>query len=488
MPVVNNAAVTRVVGINAALAFAYAAIGFLGLQVPYYGQYVTLFWAPTAIALTAVVLLGPVAVAGIYFGSFALNLVLEPGQPLGGALIAAGNTLGPTIAGVALVRVYDFRPQLDRVRDVFAFFAVGVIGTGMITATLGAFWFCMFGVVAWRDCAAFWLTWFGGEAAGSLIVAPLLLTWLTPRDPVIDGRAGAGERVAMVVSVAIFAAFVLVYGERLPSLPYGFGFFFMWSLFRAGRRGVTLAVVGAALPLAVGTALGTGPFLEPSPRAGMLSLWMTIAVAGSACCTAGALLAERDRAMHHQRGLIAELDHRVKNTLATVVALVGRDHAIDVADFRTRFVDRVRAIARTHEGLARSNWEPMQVEDVVAMTLMPFADAGRDHLHAIGSATALAPSQVTPLTMVLHELATNAAKHGAWSREGGRVDVAWANGADDSLCIDWHESGGPKVISPPAPGYGLQLIEGIVDHQLGGRAVLAFREEGLLCTLHIPSA
>src|SRR5262249_42780248 len=140
----------------------------------------------------------------------------------------------------------------------------------------------------------------------------------------------------------------------------------------------------------------------------------------------------------------------------------------------------------THDGLARSNWEPMKVGDVVAMTLAPFGGVGSDHLLASGDTATLAAPKVAPLTMVLHELATNAAKYGAWSQRGRRVAVMWAC-TNGSLRLSWRESGGPALSARPAPGYGLRLIEGTVGHELGGRTELDFGGDGLVCTLHIPA-
>jgi two-component sensor histidine kinase len=462
----------------------------LGLQLPNYGKHVTLVWAPSAIALAAIVLAGPTILPGVFLGSFSLNVILEPTLPTAAALIAMGNTLAPSLAGLVLVRSYAFRPQLDRVRDAFVYLGIGVLGTGTLTATLGALWLCAFGDAPWGDYPAVWLTWLGGEAAGLLIVGPLLLTWLSAPNPLVSRLATRIEKTAIVASVAFVSAIVLAYGDQLVSLHYVFAPLFVWALFRAGLRAATLAVAAAALVLVAGMELGVGPFVAQSQHAGMLSLWMSLAVAGSAIVTAGGLLAERDHALHQQRRLLAELDHRVKNALATVVALAERsgDGALDLDDFRARFIGRVRAIAQTHEGLARSNWGPMKVTDVVAMTLAPFGGAGSDHLLASGDPATLPMPQVAPLTMVLHELATNAAKYGAWSRNGGRVAVAWAYTADGALRLSWRETGGPALSARPAPGYGLRLIEGIVNHELGGIAELDFGRDGLVCTLQIPGA
>jgi two-component sensor histidine kinase len=128
----------------------------------------------------------------------------------------------------------------------------------------------------------------------------------------------------------------------------------------------------------------------------------------------------------------------------------------------------------------------MMLADIVAMTLAPFGNSGSDHLLTSGDAATLAASKVAPLTMVLHELATNAAKYGAWSQKGGRVTVVWGCTANGALRLSWRESGGPALSEKPAPGYGLRLIAGTVDYQLGGNTELEFRGDGLMCTLHIP--
>src|SRR5215470_17011931 len=148
----------RAILLNVAVAVAYFATGWLGLLVPYYGAHVTLVWAPTAIALAAVVLAGPTVIPGIFLGCSGLNVSLEPNLPVPATLIAIGNTVAPSLTGIALARSYGFRPQLDRLRDAFAYLGVGVLGTGLITATLGAMWLCEFGDAPWGDYPIVWLT------------------------------------------------------------------------------------------------------------------------------------------------------------------------------------------------------------------------------------------------------------------------------------------------------------------------------------------
>jgi len=249
-----------------------------------------------------------------------------------------------------------------------------------------------------------------------------------------------------------------------------------------------LAIAVVAGTLVVATALGVGPFVAASPRTGLLTLWMFLAAIGGANIVVAGLVAERERALSHQRLLVAELDHRVKNTLASVLGLAerSRNGSADLDSFFDRFVGRVRAMSRTHEGLSRSKWQPMQLTEIVDATLEPFKAAGQKHLVVSGDDTTIAAPRVAPFTMVLHELATNAAKHGAWSREGGRVSVAWSQGEDGELRFHWRERGVANGATTMVPGEGLRLIEGLAGYELGGRATPELHAEGFDCTLYLP--
>ena len=460
----------------------------MGLQFPYYGAHVTLLWIPAAIALAALVLRGPAVIPGVFVGSLGLNLTTDPSNVGQSIAIAAGNTLGPALSSYLLVRVARFESRMDRVRDGFAYVGIGVLATSAFTATFGALSLYAFGTAPATDLPNVWVTWLGGDAAGLLIVGPLILTWLSPPDPALVRPIANTEKAALGLSIILFSAIVLASGSRIPSLPYAFGPLFVWSLLRLGPRGVSLAVAVVSISLMAGTALGVGPFMGKSVADGMLALWVFLAGAGSAGVISSALISERDRAVMNQTRLMRELDHRVKNTLATVIALAERssDSASDIHDYVARFVSRLRAVARTHEGMAQSNWNPMDLAEVLTMTLAPFEESVAIEMSTNRDRVTIEPTQVTPLTMLLHELATNAAKHGAWSRPDGRVAVAWQSSASGSLVLSWRETGGPGISSPPNPGYGLRLIEGLANHELGGRAELEFTEDGLVCRVHIP--
>jgi integral membrane sensor domain MASE1 len=289
----------RTVWLNLLLAAAYSTTGWLGLQLPYYGEHVTLVWAPAAIALTGIVLGGTALVPGILFGSIGVNLATAPHAWPQVLAITVGNTIGPVLAGLFLTRALEFRPQLDRVRDALAYAGIGVLGTSLVTATCGALSLYAFGDAPLADLPTAWAAWIAGDAAGLLIVGPALLTWCSIPDPALAKHIAGTEKAAMGIAFAVFAAISVAYGEKIPSLPSAFGPIFVWVVLRLGPRGVSVASVCVVICLVVATALGVGPFIADSARAGMLELWVFVAAVGCASILASALICERDLALYN---------------------------------------------------------------------------------------------------------------------------------------------------------------------------------------------
>lgn len=193
-------------------------------------------------------------------------------------------------------------------------------------------------------------------------------------------------------------------------------------------------------------------------------------------------ITERRLAEERQQLLIHELNHRVKNTLATVQSLAMQTSA--AADAGESFLDRLRALARVHDLLSETAWEGASLHDVVYRTLEPYAEGG-DRFAADGPNVRLVPNAAVTLNMAFHELATNATKYGALSTATGRVDIAWrADG--DVVALDWRESGGPAVDPPDRRGFGSRLIERGLAHELGSEAEFAYRPEGLRCHIRLP--
>ena len=194
---------------------------------------------------------------------------------------------------------------------------------------------------------------------------------------------------------------------------------------------------------------------------------------------------ERRRAEKHQRLLINELNHRVKNTLATVQSLAAQTlrSAPDLASAREAYEARLMALAGTHDLLTRESWTGARLTDVVAGAMAPFETTQRPQISRAGPPVWLTAQRSLALSMALHELATNALKHGALSRPEGRVTIRWDLGRDDELTLSWREQGGPPVIHPVRMGFGARMLQRSLAQELGGEVDLAFDPEGVRCEI-----
>ena len=190
--------------------------------------------------------------------------------------------------------------------------------------------------------------------------------------------------------------------------------------------------------------------------------------------------------------LIDELNHRVKNTLATVQAIVaqGLKFGRSIERARDTIESRLQSLSRSHDLLTRENWEGADLQDVIAQALRPFAYGSDDPPFKLaGPNIRLRPKLALSLGMAFHELATNAAKYGALTIDSGRVDVVWSLATQDGrqyVELQWTESGGPPVKPRAHRGFGSRLIENGLAHEVGGRAELVYGADGVRCTLRFP--
>ena len=192
---------------------------------------------------------------------------------------------------------------------------------------------------------------------------------------------------------------------------------------------------------------------------------------------------ERKLAEQRQRLLINELNHRVKNTLATVQAIAFQTMKGDIplAEARARFEARLLALSQAHNLLTEENWEGAPLGRVVADTI-GYLFADRERFEVEGEPIFLGPRATLALSLALHELSTNALKYGALSAEAGKVSISWTM-SEEMLRLTWKERGGPAVAEPPSRGFGSRLIERGLESDLGGRAELHFEPDGLCCVI-----
>jgi PAS domain S-box-containing protein len=199
----------------------------------------------------------------------------------------------------------------------------------------------------------------------------------------------------------------------------------------------------------------------------------------------------RRHAEEHLKLLVNELNHRVKNTLATVQSIVTQTlrGAKSIDEARTSIEARLIALSSAHNILTRSNWEGASLCTIVAETLAPHRARWNDRISTEGPDIWVSPANAVAISMALYELATNAVKYGALTVESGRVHVGWAiegePGAQRARLV-WTESGGPAVAVPARQGFGSRLIERSLAADLGGGAKLEYRPEGVVCTLIWP--
>jgi two-component system, chemotaxis family, sensor kinase Cph1 len=201
---------------------------------------------------------------------------------------------------------------------------------------------------------------------------------------------------------------------------------------------------------------------------------------------------ERARAQEHQDLLLCELDHRVKNTLATIQALMrqSREGSDTLDSYVTSLEHRINSMAHAHSLLSQNRWEGAELDSLIEEELKPYADTPSLHLTACGPRVTLKPKAALSISMVIHELATNAAKYGSLSREGGRLDVAWWFASDDdgeALVVRWTEGQGPPVATPSRSGFGRLVIEQSLAYELEGEVALSFDPQGVRCLIRIPA-
>jgi two-component sensor histidine kinase len=197
-------------------------------------------------------------------------------------------------------------------------------------------------------------------------------------------------------------------------------------------------------------------------------------------------------AEQRQHLLFDELNHRVKNTLSIVQALAQQTLRTrpDPADFAPAFADRLGSLARAHSLLTHDSWRGASLQDIVATALAAFIDEGRPI--DIGGDPATVPASGTiTLSLMLHELATNAAKYGALSVPDGRLSIRWtavASSSNVAVDLHWNEDNGPPVSAPERTGFGSRLLAGSAQ-QLGAQFEIDYAPSGFRCRLRfsVPS-
>jgi two-component sensor histidine kinase/DNA-binding response OmpR family regulator len=196
-------------------------------------------------------------------------------------------------------------------------------------------------------------------------------------------------------------------------------------------------------------------------------------------------ITERKEAEQRQDLLAREVDHRARNALAVVQSIVRLTRASNVGNYVAAVEGRIKALARAHALLSDSRWHSADLGALVAEELAPYRTGEGERVEVTGPNVSLPPHMAQGLALALHELATNAAKHGALSSMLGRLRLSW-NLRPNFLALTWAESGGPPPAPPSARSFGLKVIRASVESQLGGKATFDWSAQGMQCVLLIP--
>jgi integral membrane sensor domain MASE1 len=404
---------TEGTGLAFALKFAltglvYFAIAYLGLQLASINPSATPIWPATGFAIAVVLLWGYRVAAAIFVAALLVNYVVA-GSLLASAAIALGNTL-EAVATAFLVKKWADGERVFETPSGVGKFAVVVAATTTISATIGVGSLLLGDHMQPDSAASVWMTWWLGDFAGAVVVAPIVLLWAM--FPVLR-RNAAWETAGVYLSAFVIGA--IAFSPLMPQTalrdPLGFLAVapLLWAALRLGPRDTaTVAAILAAFAV-WGTLMQAGPFARATQNESFLLLLMFMVSTTIPSLALSSDLTARRRAQEHQQLLLRELSHRVGNTLAVLNAVFRRSasHARSVSELETGFQARLMNLAATHRLLGEANWASASVRELVKAAVEPYCPPEYDGCDFTGDELRVPGSIATSLTMVLHELATN---------------------------------------------------------------------------------
>lgn len=491
---------TRALGHFIAVGIALFLAARLGLVLRTQTGF-AVFWPAAGVAVSALIVFGRNArlaiAAAIATATIASSLTIGRSPWLAIAIGLA--CVSQALLTAYLIESWFGRSfTFDDVRHVVGFVASAGLGAAP-AGVAGAV-----AIILLHSPAPFWevwRAWFLSDVVGTVVVAPFLigLAQLWREQPSTGEWIEGVSVLAILVLTSLYvvtrsADSWVTFSPAALVLP-----FLLWLTARGQPAwGIAGAFIAASAVL-LGMTFGAGRFGDASvaiterikgAQAAMTVVTIYTLVLSALFTEKRHTEAALKRAAEHQSMLVAELNHRVKNVLATISAVASRTQSASVsaADFVAKLAGRIQSMAATHELISRREWNGIPVRELVQRELAPYV--GKINTDIDGPDLILTPDSGQAVSIVLHELATNAAKYGALSTTNGRVSVRWnrdRNGnGNPCLCIKWRETGGPIVQIPRNSSYGTEVIRNLIPYELGGTVELVFGTEGVLCDLYIP--
>jgi two-component sensor histidine kinase len=475
-----------------AVLYYFAASYGLALLAQPYG--VAVFWPASGVAVGALLIFGKASLApiasGIAIGTIAANVVA--GRPLELAIpFAAANMLECLTVAVLSEKLLGSHLRFDTLRKFIGIFFASALGTA-IGAVIGAFAMTELGR-ADGSFFAHWHQWLRSDLIGIIIITPLMLGIRALVSQRLSTRTHVeGLLLVAVLSAAAAATYPNTFVRHGIEVILPISMLFPLLLLLAIRHPLTYSQIGASM---VALILVACVVSERAMTTDSDIMWAQLSIVSMVACSLSlaALIAERNAGELRRQLLVRELDHRVKNGLTLVQAVVdrSREHASSIDDFCAALGGRIHSMARTHTMLSREKWEGIELGQLIATELASYQEINSKAF--VGPRVLLQPSLAQSLSLVVHELSTNAIKHGSLARPEGRVHVAWhIEPAHESpegiehLVIEWQEFGLPFVGKIGPAGFGTSTIRDLLKYEADASVDLGFPADGARCTIRLP--
>lgn len=444
------------------VAIAYFALAKMGLALASLHPSASPVWPPSGLALAATLLWGMRVLPAVTAGAFLANLTTS-GSLTSSLAIAAGNTLEALVTAWLLTRFSGGAATFEMPSRAARFAAFAIAPGAPISATIGVTSLALTGHATPESFWQVWITWWLGDIGGVLLVAPVIVLWARsrPLPPETAELRDLSLVLAATVAVGLVAFSPLIEPTTVRG-PLAFLTIapLLWAALRHRQRDTaTAALVLSAVAIA-GTLTNGGPFVRPSLNESFLLILSFVISTAVPTLVLSADVAIRRRAEQTQQLLIGELNHRVKNTLATVQSIANQTlrTAADPAAFAETFGGRIQALSRAHALMTRSSWDGATLHDLLRDQVV-LGNLG-SRIAFRGADVLLEPQTALHFAMILHELGTNARKHGALAMPNGSVSVTWTVSRDRRLLdLRWTELGGAHCAATARRGFGRMFLE-----------------------------
>ncbi|MEQ8745792.1 MASE1 domain-containing protein [Pyruvatibacter sp.] len=493
-----------------AFVVAHVIAFLVGIRLHYDGpSTVSTLWLPSGVFLAAL-LLAPTRcwwwVAGVGFfteltAAFATGGGFETMYADGRVwypIANVGNLLEALLSATLIRTLLPRRVPRCSPQWLVGFVGIAMVISPAINAALGAWGLWITGVS--DQVAETWRTWWFGDGMGVMVVTPAVLAWAARRRV---GRHPVTSTVVegVIVTVVTFSVATFIFIPEMDEidalwrLPFAIAIPLLWAAFRLGLAATCSLIFGASILIALGVDMDRGPFTamgdNPTERILIMQGFMAMTFLPMQMLAAGVsermrmrerldqeLVVRREQQAHVER-LVQEVNHRVRNNLGVIISMV---EAAD-SDPAT-LLGRLRAMSRVHDQLSVSQWRPTDIGGVISAVVLPLVVESSDRVVMSGEPVRLPPEQCQSLAMALHELASNALRHGAMKDPGGHLEISWGM-QDGNVALHWSET----MADPPVglvEGQGCRLIRGFIEFEMRGQANIQTTDDGLKCDIRFP--